>query len=621
VVARRKEDKVDNGYEFHLPRKFFLATLFAGLTSVAFFSLDNILVAHLLSPTQVGQYSFLGLFGKMIFFVGNLAASFLAPLVARSEGAGKNGNKIFTLTFISVACMTAIGYAVFGLGVYVFGPIYFAAKIAPVHHVLLLYGLGISAFTLAQVFVSYHLTKHHYVFSVVGVALSILEIVCLFTFHQSLTEIVYVMTAIGALHFVVFSTLHLSYERLLAPMQNFRDFIGLLTSSLNTQKARDPKKLRVLFFNWRDTKHAWSGGAEVYIHELAKELVSLGYSVTEFCGNDGRSKHEEEVDGVQVLRHGGFYTVYFWSAAYYLWKLRKQVDVIIDSENGIPFFTPLFVRKPIFLLIHHVHQEYFRTYLKFPINHIVGSLESILMPLIYRRVNVITISKSSKSEILRLGLGTPNTISVINPGIHLSQYKPRQKTKYPSLCYVGRLKAYKNIDIAIQAFAELHEEFPTARFIIAGVGEHDLALRKMISKQKMEKFITLAGKVSEQEKVSILGQSWVAVQPSMIEGWGITVIEANACGTPVIASDINGLKDSTQHGVTGVLVPVRDVKAMREAMRSLFSSSRMRTKYAQDALAWSSNFQWKHSGAQLDVLLQKQFTSERKSYAPLKSFT
>jgi glycosyltransferase involved in cell wall biosynthesis len=143
----------------------------------------------------------------------------------------------------------------------------------------------------------------------------------------------------------------------------------------------------------------------------------------------------------------------------------------------------------------------------------------------------------------------------------------------------------------------------------------------MISKQKMEKFITLAGKVSEQEKVSILGQSWVAVQPSMIEGWGITVIEANACGTPVIASDINGLKDSTQHGVTGVLVPVRDVKAMREAMRSLFSSSRMRTKYAQDALAWSSNFQWKHSGAQLDVLLQKQFTSERKSYAPLKSFT
>jgi glycosyltransferase involved in cell wall biosynthesis len=107
----------------------------------------------------------------------------------------------------------------------------------------------------------------------------------------------------------------------------------------------------------------------------------------------------------------------------------------------------------------------------------------------------------------------------------------------------------------------------------------------------------------------------------MIEGWGITVIEANACGTPVIASNINGLKDSTQHGVTGILVPVRDVRAMQEAIRSLFSNSRMRAKFAKDALTWSSNFQWKQSGEQLDVLLQKQFIAPRKSYASLKSFT
>ncbi|MBI2593133.1 hypothetical protein HYW44_00625, partial [Candidatus Daviesbacteria bacterium] len=153
--------------------------------------------------------------------------------------------------------------------------------------------------------------------------------------------------------------------------------------------------------------------------------------VTIFCGNDSKSPRYEVIDGVQIVRRGGFYMVYFWAFLYYVFRFRGLYDLIIDSENGIPFFTPLYVGKPKLLLIHHIHQEVFRNHLSFPLAIIASLLEGKLMPFIYKNQKVITVSNSSKEEILKLGQNIFSSIEIINPGIHPQNFLSLKKTNYP----------------------------------------------------------------------------------------------------------------------------------------------------------------------------------------------
>lgn len=620
--ARHRGDEFSAKYQFHLPRRFFVAALIAGLAGVAFFSLDILLVAYLLSAADLGRYSLLAVFGKTIFFIGNLSASFLAPLVARAEGAGRNSKQIFQVTFLSVTVMTLLAYFLFAVGPYLFGHHFLGSRFTSVRELLPLYGFGISAFTLAQVVISYHLLKKQYLFPSLALGLTLLQASLIFGWGRTLEQVVLMMSFFGMAYFFIFTVLHWWYHRLTIPLRNWLDFLELLTTKIIRPTQPDPAKLSVLILNWRDLNHVWAGGSEVMIHQLARQLVSNGHTVTVFCGNDGQSKRSEVVDGVQVIRRGGFYTVYFWAAIYYLVKFRKDVDVIIDTENGIPFFSPLFSRKPIFLLIHHVHQEFFRQYLRFPVSWVTGFLEGELMPWLYRHCHILTISESSKQAILSLGLGAPDSITVINPGIEPEKYRTTAKTRYPSLCYIGRLKPYKQVDIAIRAFRQLLPSYPQAKFVIAGSGESDRQLWALVKELDLENNVEFRGKVSEAEKAQLFGQSWLAVQPSMVEGWGITVIEANACGTPVVAARVNGLKDSTLDGNTGLLVESGNVDELAAAIAQLWTNAPRRRQMSGNALRWATHFSWAQSAAVLEHLLKAstQPRARRQAYLPTHAF-
>src|SRR5262249_52931517 len=150
-------------------------------------------------------------------------------------------------------------------------------------------------------------------------------------------------------------------------------------------------------------------------HELAKQWVAEGNEVTIFCGNDRKNARTEVIDGLNVIRRGGFYTVYLWAFIYYLTMFRGKYDVIIDCHNGIPFFTPMYASEPVFCLMPHVHQEVFTKYLIWPLSWIARFLEKDLMPAVYRNVRFITISQSSKNAISELGLGKAG-IEIVQPG-------------------------------------------------------------------------------------------------------------------------------------------------------------------------------------------------------------
>lgn len=375
------------------------------------------------------------------------------------------------------------------------------------------------------------------------------------------------------------------------------DLFGLLVLQHKTKKRVKAKRnKKILIFNWRDTKHRYAGGAELYVHEIAKRFVKERYSVTIFCGNDGVSHRYETVDGVEIIRRGGFYFVYFWAFLYYISYFKDEYDIIIDCENGIPFFTPLYVRKKMFCVMFHVHQEVFRRSLAAPLAWIALFLEKRLMPVVYKNVNFITISNSSKEDMVSLGLNR-DRINIVEPGVNLKEFKPGKKSKIPLVLYVGRLKFYKRVDLFIKIASKVIKSVPNVQFAIAGEGEETDNLKRLTKKLSLTDKITFLGKVAEENKVELYQKAWVFVNSSLMEGWGITTVEANACGTPVVASDVPGLRDSLPNAVSGYLVKYADVKNFSKQIVRLLKDSRLRSRMSKDAVVWSKNFSWDRSAS------------------------
>ena len=407
--------------------------------------------------------------------------------------------------------------------------------------------------------------------------------------------------------------------------------IGAINNNVNSfsnllrmpSVEKDPKDLsHILIFNWRDTKHVYAGGAEVYIQELAKRWVQNGSRVTIFSGNDSQDPINEKLEGVDIIRCGGSYSVYVFGFLYYMFKFRGKVDLILDCENGIPFFSPLYAKEPVILLIHHVHQEIFREFLRFPMRQIAAFLEGKLMPAVYKNKKIVTVSNSSMMEIQKIGFTQPENIDIIPNGVSHFADTETAKTSNPSFMYLGRLKKYKNVDVAIKSFARILIEHQDAVLSIVGTGESHPKLKKLVSKLGIEESVRFLGKVTEDHKNQLLKESWVVVQPSQMEGWGITVIEANANRTPVIASRVNGLKDSVIDGQTGVLVDAKNIDQLAQAMKKLIEDGKYREMLSENAVAWSKNFDWDKSASDFHVLIDSNIKTSllpKPSYAPLMS--
>lgn len=595
---------------------FYFSAVLYGLANIAFLGLDIVLVKHFLNPVEAGQYALLSLAGKIVFFFGTLTGTLMLPLVAHSQGAKKDSEKIFIWLFSLTCIMTLCAAAPLLLFGNYLMPMLFGDKAYAILSYLPFYLLTMLMFSMSQTIVSYFQARENYFFVTVGFIVSICQIVLISLLHQNLLEVIMVMFGVSAINLILLTVLFIFRNSLWLVSKNLVDLIGifkpLYKKSFKSSDNFDGQ--RILIFNWRDTKHVWAGGAEVYIHELAKRWVSQGHRVTIFCGNDSKNPRNEVIDGVQMVRRGGFYTVYFWAAVYYVLRFRGLFDVVIDSENGLPFFTPLFVRIPKYLLIHHIHQEVFRRQLLFPFSYIAMFLEAVIMPLVYKKSAVITVSESSKKEILKIKLGNENTIQVVNPGFTHKKLSKVNKTTYPSFLYLGRLQTYKNIDIAIKAFKTVSEKYPEARFTIAGFGESIKSLKNLVSSLGLNEKVEFVGKVSDEEKIILMSSHWVFIQPSMLEGWGITVIEANAVGTPVIASNVNGLKDSVSDKFSGFLVNPRDTNGFSETMMLLISDTRMRNKMSKQSVSWAKKFDWDISADNFANIIQRNLSKKETQF-------
>lgn len=350
--------------------------------------------------------------------------------------------------------------------------------------------------------------------------------------------------------------------------------------------------MRVLALNWRDPEHPEAGGAEVHLSEILARWVRRGAEVTWIASSFPGAKREAEVRGICVLRRGSWWNAN-WAAAREVRALERRTsfDLLVEDINKIPYFAPLYAKAPVLGVVPHLFGTTVFAEASWPMALVVWAHEAFL-PALYARVPFLVISESTRADLERRGLSA-RRIVVSHCGIDHSRYSPGgSKSETPSIVYVGRLRRYKGVDALLEAFARLLPEFPSAGLSILGDGPHRPALQERSARLGLGDRVEFTGYLPAEEKVRRLRAAWVSALSSPKEGWGLTIIESNACGTPVIASRSPGLVDSVRDGETGLLVPHGDVAALAAALRRLLADAPLRARLAEGGLRWAQRFSW-----------------------------
>lgn len=353
---------------------------------------------------------------------------------------------------------------------------------------------------------------------------------------------------------------------------------------------------RILLINWRDIRNPEAGGAEVHLHEISRRFVARGHEVTLLVSAFEGSPAEEAIDGIRVIRRGGKFTFNFCVPAAVTALLRREAfDIVVDDINKIPFYTPVYVRKPILALAHHLFADtiFLETLLPFALYVYLGET---LIPVIYRNTRFVVVSESTREDLMRRGL-PGNNIEVVYNAVDHTRYTPSASSKSdrPLIGYVGRIKRYKRIDHLLRALKVVAGKMPAVGLAVAGSGDYLPSLVALARRLGIEDRIDFLGFVSEQEKIDMLRKAHVVVNPSSKEGWGVTVIEANACGTPVVASDVPGLRDAVVDGKTGFLVPYGDVQGFADRITQILQDDALRRSLSEQAVDWAGRFNWDDS--------------------------
>ncbi len=389
-------------------------------------------------------------------------------------------------------------------------------------------------------------------------------------------------------------------------------FFGPSLSEISPRGTRD-RPYRVLIMNWRDVAHPWSGGAEAYMHEIGRRLAARGFEVGWLSARFAGSRRVETIDGIRVHRVGGRYTLYAMVALAFLWKLRNRYDMVIDCENGIPFFSPLYTRKPVVLVVHHVHQEVFRRELPRSIRWLPLWLEGWLMPRAYRRCPIVAVSESTKQALVAQGF-KESAITIVSNGVDPPARIRQPRATRPTLVYSGRLKPYKSVDVLIRAMPQVLAALPQARLEIVGQGPDRTRLEQIAWSLRLAGSVRFHGYLPGAERDAVLASAWVAICPSAFEGWGIACMEASARGIPVVASRVPGLRDSVRDGETGVLVPYGDPAALARELCSLLTDRPRRSQMATAGRAWAAQHSWERAAGELALIIGSQLRQRALSW-------
>lgn len=361
--------------------------------------------------------------------------------------------------------------------------------------------------------------------------------------------------------------------------------------------------MRIAFLSWRDSTHPEGGGAEHYAETVGAGLVERGHQVTFYCAAHGSAPSRESVRGMRVRRQGGRLGVYAASVR----ALRRDeardgaYDVVIDVQNGIPFLAPLATRTPVVVLVHHVHREQWPVVFG-PLTSRVGwAIESRLAPRAYRGRQYVTVSLRTRAELTELGVNGRH-VAVIHNGTDEPLAVDTRRLEQPTLVVLGRLVPHKRVEHAIDVLALLRPTHPGLQLRVIGDGWWHDHIAEHAERSGVADAVHLLGFVDEHTKHRELAGAWLALAPSVKEGWGLCVVEAASHGVPTVAYEgAGGLSESIVHGRTGLLV--RSIDEMTGEVARLLGDAKTRAEMGEHGRLYARQFSWATAVAQWEQLL------------------
>jgi len=335
------------------------------------------------------------------------------------------------------------------------------------------------------------------------------------------------------------------------------------------------RPLRVVFVAWRDLANPRAGGSELLVHQLAHGLIEQGHEAILLCGGPSGQRP------YRVVSCGGSYSQYLLAPIAYRRHLR-DCDLLVEVCNGLPYLAPIWCDGPVVCLVNHVHTDLWKLALPAPLSTTGRLIEHSVMPRVHRRSLFIGVSASTAHALTGIGVA-PERIRILLNGVERpASVEPKHGE--PLFLAVSRLMAYKRLDILLRLWDRVRQVVG-GRLVIVGDGPERGRLAAMAGPG-----VDLVGRVGDEEKERLLGQAWLLLHPSLVEGWGLVVTEAAIRGTPTVGFDAPGLRDSVVDGETGVLV--RNVGGFGSAWASLALDERLRTRMGHAARQRATRFTW-----------------------------
>ena len=372
--------------------------------------------------------------------------------------------------------------------------------------------------------------------------------------------------------------------------------------------------MRILLVNWNDRENPQAGGAEIHLHELFGRIAEWGHEIQLVASGWPGCAPQASVDGIHVTRVAGRHSFALRGRGAVRHALRQRpFDVVIEDINKVPLFLPTLTRLPFVAIVPHLFGTTAFAEASAPLAAIVWAAE-LPIPRVYGRAGFHAISESTRDDLVRRGVPAERVV-VIHPGVDSRAYRPDPATPRatrPTFLYLGRLKRYKGVELALRAIAAARQSRADITLDICGQGDDRPRLERLARELGLAAAVRFLGFVPEEEKRRLLRRAWAVVFPSPKEGWGITNVEAAACGTPALASDSDGLRESVRDGVTGYLVPHGDSAALANRMLALANDPGLVERLGRAARSFAEGLSW-DAAARATVTHIEQTIAARES--------
>lgn len=354
---------------------------------------------------------------------------------------------------------------------------------------------------------------------------------------------------------------------------------------------------RICVMSYRDMKHPEAGGAEVIIQEVFGRLAERGHEVTLLTGMFPGASATDRIGPIEIHRTGNVYNYNFVAPRYFNRHLAPRgYDLVAEDLNKIPLFLPRRVKPPALAIVPHLFGTTVFQQASIPIGAYVWGYERFI-PSVYRNTLFSVLSETTRNDLIGRGL-PPGNLRVVRSGMDHDLYKPSAipvNERPRRIVYLGRLKKYKCIEHPILALPKVLSTVPDAEYWIVGEGDYRSELERIASRLGVADHVRFPGFLGGQDKVRLLQESRVLAYTSPKEGWGLSVIEAGACATPVVASNSPGLCESVVDGKTGFLVRHGDIEDLAVKITTLLRDDALARSMAEEGVRWAATFNWESS--------------------------